>query len=49
MKTVGITILLALQFIVIARLYFIKGYNEAQYDRKIANDKLQICLRTIYK
>lgn len=45
MKPAGV-ILLALSYLLIARLYFIYGYKEAQFDREVANKKLLECLST---
>ena len=47
MKTAGVLILLALSYLIVARLYFIYGYNEAQFDREVANKKLLECLEVI--
>ena len=48
MKTISF-ICLFLSYIALARFYFVYGYNEAQSDRQRANEKLQMCLRTIYE
>lgn len=47
MKTAGALILLGLSYLIVARLYFIYGYKEAQFDREIANIKLQQCYEVI--
>jgi len=49
MKTAGALIMLASSYLIVARLYFIYGYKEAQFDREIANIKLQQCYEVIRK
>jgi hypothetical protein len=38
---------LAISYLVVGRLYFIQGYNEANFDKKSANLKLEQCYEVI--
>lgn len=47
MKTVIYLILAIVYTMSIARLYYVRGFNDAQFDREVANNKLLNCLQTM--